>query len=136
MKRCPKCNELIGDELSTCPLCNYEYSKEELEAEKRAAQNEEYQELLRTNKRVALHRRKRAIMTWLVLGSIFLLAPASLLFVWVSKYLSLGIVFAALAVLIGGIIYGVVSGATSCPHCGSTLFRNHGDHCQSCGKKI
>ena len=36
---------------------------------------------------------------------------------------------------IGGLIFGLISGATNCPYCGSLLFRNYGNHCAYCGKK-
>nr|MCR4687772.1 hypothetical protein [Lachnospiraceae bacterium] len=38
--------------------------------------------------------------------------------------------------LIGGIIFGAVSGAIFCPHCGRVLFRNYGHYCAGCGKQI
>ena len=31
MKKCPRCNELIGDELEICPICHTKFTEKQLE---------------------------------------------------------------------------------------------------------
>ncbi len=38
MKKCPRCNELIGDELEICPICHTEFTEKQLEEMKKAVE--------------------------------------------------------------------------------------------------
>ena len=54
----------------------------------------------------------------------------------VGMYIGFSMIGVFVAVMIGAIVFGVASGGAFCPYCGRTLFRNYGDHCASCGKKL
>lgn len=43
MRNCKQCNELIGDEVTQCPFCNYEYTNDEMQEIHRAKAREEQQ---------------------------------------------------------------------------------------------
>ena len=78
--------------------------------------------------------RDRRIMITMLLCGIFI--PSLLVFMGGTKialYIAL-ILFGVLVV--GSLVFGFVTKAVLCPHCGRLLFRNWGDHCQNCGKRL
>ena len=138
MKFCPKCNGLIGDNVNTCPVCNYQLTEEDNKRikdekeESEVKQNIDFQEVL--NKRA----KKRLVLSILALGFLFgslfiggLVAKAT------GSVESFGICVAVGAVLeIATIIIGIANGALTCPHCGAILYRNYGKCCMHCGKRL
>ena len=134
MRNCPNCKELIGDELTSCPICKTVFTTEEIEAARREAREKEIEEKNRETSRLISYRKKRTVITWMLWGGVFTLLFSPLFIV--NKVV--GIIFIALfaVLLFGGVIFGLISGAAFCPHCKTILFRNHGDYCQSCGKQI
>ena len=134
MKSCPNCKELIGDELTSCPICKTVFTEEQIKAAKEEAWAKEVEARNRENQRLAAFRKKRTIMTYMMFGGIFTLLFSPLFIV--NKVVGIILIALFVILLFGGVIFGLVSGAAFCPHCGSLLFRNHGDYCHSCGKQI
>ena len=134
MRNCPNCKELIGDELTSCPICKTVFTAEEMEALRREAREKEIEAKNRETSRLISYRKKRTIMTWMMLGGVFTLLFSPLLIV--NKVVGIILIVLFVVLFFGGIIFGLVSGAACCPHCKAILFRNHGDYCQSCGKQI
>lgn len=62
MKKCPRCNELIGDELEICPICHTEFTEKQLEEMKKAVETIKVQQLIREKKMLAGFHKKRVIM--------------------------------------------------------------------------
>ena len=139
MKTCPKCNELIGDELKTCSICGYEFTKEELDAVKRQQQEAEYAEYVRSKERQVKGAKKRTLFGWLMFASIvapFLAALLLSIFIKVTPVMIVVAVIVAMVCFFTVLIIGMVTGGFSCPHCGRMLYRNHQERCQYCGKKL
>ena len=134
MKQCPRCKELIGDALTTCPNCHTEFTEKQLEEMKRALQDRELQVLIRERERINRFRIRRKIMGGLIIGG-FIMLLLSMLFLGNKIALTVVLILFA-SMFIGGLIFGFVSGAVFCPHCGRILFRNYGTHCMQCGGKI
>ena len=67
MKKCPRCNELIGDELEICPICHTEFTEKQLEEMKKAVETVEVQQLIREKKMLARFHKKRVIILTLFL---------------------------------------------------------------------
>ena len=134
MKQCPRCKEIIGDALTKCPNCYTEFTEKQLEEMKRAMQEKEVQDLIRERERINRFMTKRYIMGAMILTAWAILL-VSLLFIGHKVLMTIVlIVFGVL--FVGGLIFGFVSGAVFCPHCGEILFRNYGNYCMRCGKKI
>ena len=140
MKQCPRCKELIGDTLEVCPVCKAEFTEKELDEMKKAAQGAEVQALIREHNMLKSFQKKRAILSFLLLGDLvfFFVAAIAVLSVEPLRNTAIivGLAVVFVAVLVGAIIFGLVSGGANCPYCGRLLFRNYGTHCAGCGKKI
>ena len=134
MKNCPNCKELIGDELTSCPICKTVFNEEQIKAAKEEAWAKEVEARNRETQRLISFRKKRTIMTYMMFGGIFTLLFSPLFIV--NKVVGIILIALFVILLFGGVIFGLVSGAAFCPHCHTILFRNHGDFCQSCGKRI
>ena len=140
MKQCPRCKELIGDTLEVCPMCKTEFTPKQLEEMKRARETAEFQAFLREKARLNDFKKKRKIMSILLLADLGFLFLSPLMFLGiegsVGMYIGFSMIGVFVTVMIGAIVFGVASGGAFCPYCGRTLFRNYGDHCASCGKKL
>ena len=134
MKQCPRCKELIGDALTTCPNCHTEFTEKQIEEMKRALQDRELKALIRERERINRFRTKRYIMGSLMIGAFIVLLLSILL---IGNKIAMTIVLILFSsMFFGGLIFGFVSGAVFCPHCGRLLFRNYGSYCMQCGGKI
>ena len=135
MKKCPRCNELIGDELEICPICHTEFTEKQLEEMKKAVETVEVQQLIREKKRLARFHKKRVIMGSIMYSGLGLMLLSPLFFHSITSTTGFVLLITGGVLFIGGLIFGLISGATNCPYCGSLLFRNYGNHCAYCGKK-
>ena len=134
MKQCPRCKELIGDTLEVCPICHTEFTEKQLAEMKKAIETAEVQQLIRERQKLVRFHKKRVIMGWLMFSGIGLIILSPFFFPYV-KAIGFGLLIGGFVLSIGGLIYGLISGATNCPYCEALLFRNYGDHCAYCGKK-
>lgn len=134
MKKCLRCNEIIDDELEVCPNCHTEFTPEQLKEMRKAVESEEVQRLIREKEKLIRFHKKRVIMGSIMFSGIGITIISPLLFMY-NTTLGLAVLFSGLAIAIGGLIFGFISGATNCPYCNGLLFRNYGNHCAYCGKK-
>ncbi len=134
MQKCPRCNEIIGDELTVCPMCKTEFTEEHIKKMKAEKESAEVQAMIREKMMIQDFTKKRYIMGGMLIASL----PVAFLSLFTLGHPIVSwIIFGLFIVLlIGGIIFGAVSGAMFCPHCGRILFRNYGPHCAGCGKRI
>lgn len=134
MINCPKCNELLGDNVRTCFRCKHQITDAEYHEIMRAQDrqlNENWNDMFEM-----YHRKNRRSL--IVLVSALLLTIALCV-----CFLTLDIDNAILPFVVGGlwggvIIYIVASGTGKCPVCDqwmgrSSLFMTH---CPRCGAKI
>ena len=138
MVQCPKCKEAIGDNLTICPLCRHEFTQ--AEKGEMAKEIRETEEKLRNAEKEMLLKfnQKRSLLnTLLVIAFISLIAVPFLTYSITKSITGLIIAFAVVCIMfIAVIVTGIVSRAFFCPYCDTLLFRNYGDHCTHCGKKI
>lgn len=134
MINCPKCNELLGDNVRTCFRCKHQITETE------------YHEIMRAKDRMSnmawndmlekYHRKKRRLL--MVFAGLLLLVIAlcicSFIFDW--KYYVL--ISAVGSIWIGFIIFCIVSGSGKCPICDQSMGRVSilMTHCPRCGAKI
>jgi transposase-like protein len=137
MINCPKCNELIGEELTRCPMCGYGFTDQDIAAIKKTLserESKEYQYRKELIEISAKKRRRYGLMYFVSLvlmfaGMILTLTTGNTL--WVNILLPVAII-AAIAIM----VVGHLNGTLCCPHCGASLFRNNGKHCSYCGKRL
>ena len=82
MKKCPRCNELIGDELEVCPVCHTEFTEKQLEEMKKAAESFEVQQLIREKKLLARFHKERVIMGSIMYSGLGLMLLSPLFFAY------------------------------------------------------
>ncbi|MBO4346537.1 MAG: hypothetical protein J5840_02735 [Lachnospiraceae bacterium] len=138
MKTCPKCNEMIGDNIKICPMCKHEFTMDEnseFVKEKEEREKAEYDHFEAIRAQRAKMRRILSIIAIasLVVGGISgaILTSITGDMLYVAVLTSAGI-----AVEIIVMIYGIVGGAFRCPYCEGLLYRNYGKHCMHCGKRL
>ncbi|MBR6256780.1 MAG: hypothetical protein IKR23_05305 [Lachnospiraceae bacterium] len=135
MVHCPKCNEIIGEKKSICPVCHHVFTDQELKDMENERNSYDVKLMDDRRARIAAFAKKRrslaGIMMVILLGfpvlSLFFMHNAIVLIILLVSYFvgSLGV-----------IIVGISSGAFRCPHCDSILFRNYGSYCHTCGKPL
>lgn len=135
MKQCPRCKELIGDTLEVCPICHTEFTEKQMEEMKKAVESYEVQKLIREKQKLARFHKNRVIMGWVMYSGLGIAFISPFFFVNVTTTVGFAVLIAGGVLFIGGLIFGLISGATNCPYCDSLLFRNYGSHCAYCGKK-
>ena len=135
MKQCPRCKEIIGDALEVCPICHTEFTEKQMEEMKKAIESAEVQKLIHEKQRLARFHKKRVIMGWLMFSGIGILIISPFFFVNVSATVGFILLIGGFTLCIGGLIFGLISGATNCPYCDALLFRNYGNHCAYYEKK-
>ncbi|MBP5413651.1 MAG: hypothetical protein ILN61_00165 [Lachnospiraceae bacterium] len=137
MINCPKCNEPIGEDLTSCPMCGYGFTEEDIANIRKTIserESKEYQyrkELIETSVK---KRRKYGL---------FYLACIVLMFV--GMYLTLSTknaIYASILAPVGmiaaisSLIIGHINGTLCCPYCGASLYRNNRKYCSYCGKRL
>ena len=135
MVHCPKCNEMIGERKSICPMCHHVFTDREMTDMENEKDSYDVRLMDGHRARMAAFVKKRRfwgrILFILLLGfpvlPLFLMHNVTLLIVMLVLYC---------AGSVGVIIAGIASGAFRCPHCDSILFRNYGPYCHSCGKSL
>lgn len=134
MKNCPRCNELIGDSTSRCPMCKAVFTEDELREMREQEYREKSEQAARIADELKAFNQNRKIMVTMFLGGIFV--PFFLVCI-VGTMLAINIAVILFGVLVvGSLVFGFVTKAVFCPHCGRMLFRNWGDYCQNCGKRL
>ena len=135
MVHCPKCNEMIGETKSVCPMCHHVFTDQEMADMKNEKNSYDVKIMDEQRARIVTFAKKRRlfgrILLVLLLGlpvlSLFFMNNVTILIILVVLYCAGGV---------GVIIGGIASGAFRCPHCDSILFRNYGSYCHSCGKLL
>ena len=135
MVHCPKCNEIIGENKSICPICHHVFTEQELTDMENEKNSFDVKLMDEQRTRIVTFARKRRIWAGVLMGILFGFPVLSLFFMGnatVLIILLVGFIVGEVGVIIGGI----ASGAFRCPHCDSILFRNYGSYCHSCGKLL
>lgn len=135
MVHCPKCNEMIGETKSVCPMCHHAFTDQEITYMQNEKNSYDVKIMDEQRARIATFAKKRrflgGILLLLLLGlpvlSLFFMNNVTLLIILLVIYFAGGV---------GVIIFGIMSGAFRCPHCDSILFRNYGSYCHTCGKPL
>lgn len=134
MKQCPRCKQLIGDALEVCPICHTEFTEKQLEEMKKNVESMEVRQLLRERERLIKFHKKRVIMGILMFSGLGVMFLSPLLFSYIRTAGFIMLITGGV-LSVGGLIFGLISGATNCPYCDALLFKNYGNHCAYCGKK-
>ena len=134
MKNCPRCSELIGDSTSRCPMCKAVFTEDELREMREQEYREKSEQAARIADELKAFNQNRKIMVTMFLGGIFV--PFFLVcIVGTMIAINIGVILFGVLV-VGSLVFGFVTKAVFCPHCGRMLFRNWGDYCQNCGKRL
>ena len=138
MKICPKCKEMIGDDLQICPMCKYQFTREEIERFKREKEEAEYGEAKQLEELRAKRARMRVIYFLVMMCSIFLPFAAGGAIASIAHNLNIFVIFSVAGIVLGlaVLITGILNGAFRCPYCDTVLFRNYGKYCSHCGKQL
>lgn len=115
-------------------MCKAVFTEDELKEMREQEYREKSEQANQIAEELRAFNRDRKIMATMFLCGIFI--PFLLVFMGGTKttVFIAEIVFGVLVV--GSLVFGVVTKALWCPHCGRILFRNWGDHCQNCGKRL
>lgn len=138
MKICPKCKESIGETLSECPFCKYQFTVEDNEKIKREKEEAELSEARKTEELRAKRAKMRVIYFIVMMCCYILPYGVGGMIASMTKNFNV-FVYVTIAAMVSGtavMIIGIVNGAFRCPYCGSILFRNYGKHCSNCGKQL
>ena len=137
MINCPKCNELIGEELTACPMCGNDFTDKDIAEIKKILSERESKEYQYRKELIETYAKKRRN-----LGLIYLICLA-LIFVGMFLTLSTDNVIYVNILAPGGmiaavssLIIGHINGTLCCPYCGASLYRNNRKYCSYCGKRI
>ncbi len=141
MIHCPKCNEVIGDDVHKCPFCRHEITEEErrnIAKEKEMANWEATIEAMEEYSR----RMRNGFLTWLILMGIAIAGSLIIVFCGLGTFW----VFLLIALIIAvGVICAAKWHIGDCPYCempfysggrhsgGDVLFRNY---CPNCGGRL
>ena len=134
MRNCPRCSELIGDSLSRCPMCKAVFTEDEIKEMREQEYREKSEQAARIADELKAFNKDRKIMATMFLCGIFI--PFLLVFMVGTKLATYIAVIVFGVLVVGSLVFGFVTEALFCPHCGRMLFRNWGDHCQNCGKRL
>ena len=134
MRNCPRCSELIGDSLSKCPICKAVFTEDELRDMREQENREKAEQAKHIAEELNKFNRNRKIMVAMLLCGIFI--PALLVILVRIKIVMIIALIAFCVLVVGSIVFGFATKAVFCPHCDGLLFRNWGDHCQHCGKRL
>ena len=138
MKFCRNCGGMMGDNVNTCSVCNYQFTSEDNEKAKREREEYEARQQRQMQEFVAERAKKRLVMSILALsfliGSILLSGLVASITHNVTCY-AVG-AFVGMVLEIATIITGMVNGAFRCPNCDTILFKNYGRCCMHCGKRL
>ena len=137
MLKCPYCNESIGSNFKSCPLCMHQFTASEIKQMKAEAtenQRDNQKEIL---DKVEKARIRRGIFDTVTVILMVLIVLISLL---MANYdlVDFETPF-IVAIVIGVIIYAILYFCTDiyrCPHCGHHLYKNGGKCCRMCGGRI
>ena len=138
MINCPNCKEIIGDNVTKCPFCDYVFPEEEIKKIERKQQLEKVginMHMEEIRKKAAEKRRRYGLFLFIYVTGLLVLA--FILFSVTKNMTLLGVMVGA--DLVGEILIiaiGYVKGAFRCPYCDSFLMRNYGNFCSRCGKRI
>ena len=135
--KCPECDQLIGDNNTQCPLCKYEFTKQDLiavEAQRRSKIRQQQKDELELINLSAKRRTQWIIMFIVSMVLSFLIGFG---LVSITGNINYGFITVGLLAVtaIGFPIFGLVSGWMACPFCGGSLYRSYGVCCPHCGKK-
>jgi len=136
MFHCPKCNEVIGERMATCPFCKYEITASDV---KKAREKEETELAVANDAMVAEWKKRstRAILLYVVFASL-VTGLMVLFFAW-----DLALEAATLSIVLGalitwGIAYKIKAGY--CPYCDRNIIRRGqfliSVNCPRCGGKL
>lgn len=138
MIKCVKCHELLGENVTRCPFCNYSFTEEEL-SEHREEQERIH---LETEQKSMKEHAKRLIIQYVVVFLVIaiLLIGMKLLEDYnmdpiITQFIGAGMCFTC------AIIYGVaalVFHIGKCPYCEQSMGRHvlFDKHCPRCGGKL
>ncbi|MCR5739207.1 MAG: hypothetical protein K6G43_05270 [Lachnospiraceae bacterium] len=137
MIKCPKCKELIGDTVETCPMCFHKMTAHErilMEKESRAELEQETEEMIKETEEAL---RRRTI--WIIINVVCVVLLMILLIIAVSVRSNV-MISVAIAGYVAVVVYDLILifglGVNNCPHCGRYLYRNYGECCQWCGNRV
>lgn len=135
MVHCPKCNEMIGETKSICPICHHVFTDQEMSDMKNEKNSYDVKIMDEKRARIMTFAKKRRFYGGVLVSILLGLPILSLLFL---KYITILIIIIVVYCVggVGVIIGGIASGAFRCPHCDSILFRNYGSYCHTCGKPL
>ena len=138
MKICPKCRESIGETLQVCPLCNYQFTKEDNIRFFKEKEELEYGEAKYLEDLRAKRAKMRVIYSLVMMGLYILPMIIGGTISIFTENVNFYVVFAVIGLVSGFavMITGIVNGAFRCPFCDRILFRNYGKHCTHCGKQL
>ena len=143
MISCPKCKELLAEDIKICPFCRHEITDHErvlitkaLSEERRKASSEEEK---------LINDRGAKRMLWLAFTVGFIILMFILLMVFcTSPLMNQPFAYKACAGIVavtgfGGMLSSalwVFTPISRCPHCNSYLFHPFGSYCHRCGGRI
>lgn len=133
---CPHCGDKIGEGQTQCPMCNAEFTKEDMVrmAAERSSVLREVQ-LDKYNRLLAFRKKHKIFLIALLISLILLIFSVPLsLELYSTRWFFLSFVpFLGLPAVL---IAGISTGAARCPFCGAVLMRQHGEFCTRCGERI
>ena len=137
MINCPGCDQLIGDNNTQCPLCKYEFTKQDLidvEEKRRSRVRQQQKDDLELIRLSAKRRTQWVIMLFVSMVLSFVIGFGLAAITGNIKYGFITVGLLAVSI-IGLVVFGLVSGWMTCPFCGGGLYRTFGVCCPHCGKK-
>ena len=135
MVHCPKCNEMIGESKSACPMCHHVFTDQEITDMKNEKNSYDVKIMEEQRARIVSFAKKRRFWGGVLLLILLGLPVLSLFFLHNIIFLII-LLFLFFVGGVGVIIFGIVSGAFRCPHCDAILFRDYGSYCHTCGKPL
>ena len=137
MLKCPYCNETIGENFRSCPLCFHKFTDREIML-MREEDTEEQRKIQRElQERVQKFYSRRIIWT-IITVAVFLLLWAAYALVEYFVLIELEPVILALTIIYIIVEFIIVffTDINKCPHCGRILYKNGGSYCKMCGGNI
>lgn len=138
MIKCPRCGETIGDNLQKCPLCEADFTKEELLAMRDMKREDIRMEYYAEKERLNNYYKNIKLQVTFIIATIILLFVLGILYVLMPNKLIAILFFSCIVLLIVGSLYfAYVKKTAFCPHCGFPTTSRHNiynNRCIHCGK--